>query len=298
MGKYNAGIAAFILFGAVAAGIPVQAVSAAQASQSAATSEKAGAKIAEIVHAYNVSKDLRAFADMAKKRPQDGGATYAFKAAFTCAEVRRFPDVTSGNNADQALIARKQTALNELRERCKGFLPDELTPIRLGEQFKYKSSSGDVLEQNRSKLDQVLEELARGKVLSAEYRRKLLNEMVDLQDPVAISSAGMISGLHVNEKSEESVWLDGKLYSGKADADRILDAWVWAACQFGTDCTANSLELLGSCVRDNKCFDSADLYFRDKYAMQPAVFEQLTAQRDIIANAIRTRDFSKLIKPK
>jgi hypothetical protein len=52
-----------------------------------------------------------------------------------------------------------------------------------------------------------------------------------------------------------------------------------------------------TCVNSNKCFDNADLYFRDKYASQPAVFEQLTVQRDIIVNAIRTRDFSKLIKP-
>lgn len=297
MGKYNAGVAAFILFSAVAAALPVQAASDAQASQSATTSEKAGAKVGEIVQAFYASKDLRAFADMAKKRPQDGGVTYAVKAAFACAEVRRFPDVTSGENADQALIVKKQTALNELRDRCKGFLPDELTPIGLGEQFKAKSSSGDVLEQILSKLDQVLDDLAQKKVLSAEHRQKLLNEMVDLQDPVVIIGAGMIVGLHFNERSEESVWFDGNSYSDNASTHQIMDAWLWAACQFGTDCTANSLELLGSCVRNNKCFDSADLYFRDKYASQPAVFEQLTVQRDIIVNAIRTRDFSKLIKP-
>ena len=297
MGKYNAGIAAFILFSAVAAALPVQATSAAQASQSATTSEKADAKIGEIVQAFYASKDLRAFAEMAKKRPQDGGATYAFKAAFTCAEIQRFPDVKPGDYTDQALFVKKQAALKELRNRCQGFLPDELTPIRLGEQFKYKSSSGDVLEQMLGKLNEVYDELEQKKTPSAEHRRKLLNEAADLQEPLFINSAGMMNGLYYNEKKEEAVWFAGQSYTGKADLEQIVDASSWAACQFGTDCTASSLHLLMTCVYRNKCFDNADLYFRDKYASQPEVFEQLTAKRDIITAAIRTRDFSRLIRP-
>ena len=265
--------------------------------QSASTPVQAKGKTLEIAKAYYASKDLRAFAEMAKKRPQEGGATYAVKALDICIPIHKIPDVKANDYTDAVLFAKKQAALNDLRYRCQGFVGKDMTSESLGEFYKAMNQSGDLLARSRNDFFQLLGGLAQENSVTATQRLKLMNGIAELQDPDTIASYGIGAGLYYNEKGEQSYWVNGETYADNGGRELVEDAWRWASCQLGVDCKANSLLLLTFCIHDSKCFDSIDLYYRDKYATQPGIFEQLIILRDVIVNAFRTRDFSKLIRP-
>ncbi|MBR7782653.1 hypothetical protein [Undibacterium luofuense] len=265
--------------------------------RSASTPVQAKGKTLEIAKAYYASKDLRAFAEMAKKRPQEGGATYAFNAINICIDIQKIPDIKASDYTDAVLFGKKQSALNDLRYRCQGFLSKELTQQGLSELSKSMSDAKDLLAQKRDGYFQTMGGLAQEKAPSAEQRQKLLIDLADLQDPDTIARFGIGASVYFNEKNELSFWVSGETYATRERRALIEDAWSWASCYLGVDCGANSLILLTRCASDSKCFDSIDLYYRDKYATQPGIFEQLIILRDVIVNAFRTRDFSKLVRP-
>lgn len=265
--------------------------------QSASALLQAKGKTLEIAKAYYASKDLRAFAEMAKKRPQEGGATYAFNAINMCIDIQKIPDIKAGDYTDATLFGKKQAALNDLRYRCQGFLSKELTQPEFFELSKSMSDANDLLAQKRDAYFQMMGGLAQEKSPSAEQCQKLLNDLADLQDPDTIARFGTGASVYFNEKNELSFWVNGETYATRERRALVEDAWSWASCYLGVDCSANSLMLLSRCASDGKCFDSMDLYYRDKYAKQPGIFEQLINLRDIIVTAFQTRDFSRLIRP-
>jgi hypothetical protein len=268
--------------------VPVQA-----SSEPAAAPNPTKGKTLEIAKAFYASKDLRAFAEMAKKRPQEGGGTYAFDAINICLFIRKVADAKATDYTDAGLFAKKQAALNDLRYRCHGFTSRELSLEGINEFVGGIVESGDLLERVRNDFFQLVQESR----FTATQRLKLMNGLAELQDPATIALYATEASRYYNEKGEQSYWVNGETYADNGRRELVEDAWRWASCQLGVDCKANSLILLTFCVHDSKCFDSIDSYYRDKYASKPALFQQLIILRDIIVTAFQTRDFSRLIRP-
>lgn len=315
MNKRIAGVAVLLVVGGfagwrwyqatpdIAVVAPNPALAAAQSRQSVASVQtgpqsahaplQAKGKTLEIAKAYYASKDLRAFAEMAKKRPQEGGATYAFSALNICIFIRKVADVKATDYTNADLFAKKQAALNDLRYRCHGFTSRDLSLEGKNEFVGGIVESGDLLERVRNDFFQLVQE----NPFTATQRLKLMNGLAELQDPATIALYAIEASRYYNDKNQQSYWVNGETYADNGGRDLVEDAWRWASCQLGVDCKANSLLLLTFCVHDNKCFDSIDMYYRDKYISKPTMFQQLIVLRDIVVNAFQTRDFSKLIRP-
>jgi len=250
-------------------------------------------KTEAIANAYYESKDYRAFAEMAKKRPEEGGISYALAVTQLCSAIRTVSDVKVDKQKDSVAYGKSIAALNDLRYRCQGFTNKELSDEEINNLAKLMKDKKDIiwvahesLVANFPNPNDVL------KFISDEKRIERLNQMVELQDPESIDGQGLNLTLFKNNEGRIGYWIDGEPYFTESKMSVVTDAWFWASCSIGSECSSKNVFLEYICATDGKCFDNlADYFKQGSYANNPQGYADLVSVKDKIVNAIQNKDF-------
>ncbi|MFZ6691983.1 hypothetical protein [Undibacterium sp. SXout20W] len=246
-------------------------------------------KTVAIAKAFYESKDLHAFAEMAKKRPEEGGISYAFNAAYNCGLVRNIPEV----KADSSTYTKSVVALNNLRDRCKNFSDKEISTEGLGELAKLKKEKKDILLLVEGDYLRFSSEIKKGEnTVSDGKRMQLLDQTAQLQDSQNFQEQGLSLTLFKNGDKKSGYWIDGQPYFTESKKEIVSDAWALASCTIGNDCTGASIFLQASCALNGQCFDNlADYLKQVDYANNPQGYADLISVKDKIVNAIQNKDW-------
>lgn len=251
-------------------------------------------KTQAIAKAFYESNDLHAFAEMAKMRPEEGGITYAIDAMYHCNLVRTFQDI----QADSINYAKSVAALNKLRERCKNFSDKDLSGEEMQKLAKLRRDKKDILLIAKDKFIGISPNNTQAP-FSNEKRMQLLNQVAELQDPENFYTYGSTLTEFKNKDGNYGYWVDGQSYFTENKKELFKNAWFYASCEFGNDCTSNAFFLQRSCVIEGKCFDTFDDFFKQgEYGNNSKEYADFISVKDRIINAMKTRDFSTFFPPK
>jgi len=104
------------------------------------TSNPVYTKFGAMARELSNASDLRAFAEKARLRPEDGGIAYAHAAALYCVSIRgireRTPDLEKVAAGDPRYGSRRLQLLSELARRCESFTSTELGGQVMQDEYK------------------------------------------------------------------------------------------------------------------------------------------------------------------
>ena len=169
-------------------------------------------KTLAMAKAFYASKDLRAFAEMAKNHPDEGGVTYAINATELCIQVKEIPEIKPSAQADSIAYGKRSSALSDLRYRCQGFSSREVSIEGLGELYRTSKERKDILVDNKNSFLLTLGHGGMERSTSANQRIHILNELSQLQDPSSIDTFGREISKYTDKDGNAGFWINGKPY--------------------------------------------------------------------------------------
>lgn len=150
-------------------------------------------KTSAMAREFYTSQDLRAFVEQAKKRPQEGGMTYAYKAIVYCRDAQKMPSSMPYRSGENSVsYSKRLSTFNQMKYRCQGFSEEELSDEALGTLNKDRKKKQDVLKVAENLLLQKNGRLSEAR----EDAKKYLDAMSTLQDPVLIDGDIALLTIH------------------------------------------------------------------------------------------------------
>lgn len=254
-------------------------------------------KTSAMAKEFYASKDLRAFVEQEKKRPQEGGMTYAYQAMAYCRNVQKMPSsMPYRPGADSVTYGKRLSTFNEMKYRCQGFSEEELSDQAFGALDRERKKQQDALAVVSSLLLQKNGGLSQAR----EDQKKYIDAMAALQDPVKIDDGISIVSIHTNKKGETGYWFDGRFDIPTLENNMVpvRDAMQLLPCSFGMTCDGTNQTVALSCVYQEKCYDSLADYVKNTiYAGNDSLFQQVLEIRDKMAQAMWQGETDKFLAP-
>lgn len=248
--------------------------------------------VEQMAHTFYTAKNMRAFIEMAKKKPKEGGMSYAARGLLECETRMGWPaSLAYDAKQDSALYAKRQAALKFSQYLCEGMLPAEVHHLQMSVMTTQAEEQGDVQNLAFRQMWAAIVEKDEAAI------REQVGIWLAMKDPQLIEY--FTQSIMLSQSGQKEVfWFEGETYSGTA-INEIRSAISLAACSFGDRCDANDLRVATDCIEKSRCFDSRFEYLKNSVSKNnPETFKRVTDYTQRIVSAIQREDINAFIKPK
>lgn len=244
---------------------------------------------AKVAERFRQAKDKREFFDRAAKAGGGANLYFALQAAGQCSFVNGLgmvgaeQDWASRVPADDPLYERRMRAYRESIAGCDGFERRQVSRQELSAIAKRMYAAADPMGRAHN-LRPYPDDAAR-----YDEERPELRRLLDTRDAYVIGQlvpylAARAAG---NVTWSQVIADDRRLKAIEAEKN----AWRWALCDLGEDCTPEGLHGRSSCFGLGLCdWKSIDEIAPTWFSATPAI----RARRDEIVAAVRAGDWEKL----
>ncbi|MBH1964452.1 MAG: hypothetical protein I8H77_08960 [Comamonadaceae bacterium] len=243
----------------------------------------------------NVNGSYRAFYESALKNPEKGGIFYASRILRMCSAIRN--ETTFGGESqtaysvemDDEVYGKISAAAEGLRAKCSMFTPDELSDHHINEVLKSEASLKDPLISAGKALgeDSGFEQLAR--------RKKLVDDVIKLGDPLLISELGMRLALYRHSATGQLMFkFGGDEYPLDSEVD-VGFALYMLPCNLGMQCDENEFDMAMRCASNAGCYEGRVDYVRKVMTAGSRDFDGTKKLCEQMAEAAKKGDLSKFM---
>jgi hypothetical protein len=236
------------------------------------------------------ARDWRVFVEWAKQHPEAGGLYYAAATVNACGDTQavlsntRVPDAVRLRDSG-ALAHDRERALQQLAERCGGFLPDEVDIRAPGRLLDEGVRRGDRLAIAHSRWQDISVTGVGREVLEAAYAGVLATK-----DPLLIERVGF------QLIAVTAIEHDGRIpvAGGWFDVKEVAAAWSLASCTFGADCGSTNDLVIRTCAFYGECFATLQEVTRSSYVREngDASWGRVQEAAGLFADAVNRGDSS------
>ncbi len=246
-------------------------------STAAAASDKAAARVTpSMLQKLNDSKNYRAFIHDAYKNAAAGGVQYGFVMMGGC------KGFTSPALSQTTYSEARRHAHAELVRRC------DMTEAERKQMFSQLA-----YDRTSSLMADPLVTAAISLAGAASLREKsaAVNHLLIIGDPLVMEAL-----LSPDQHAQDSIFFNGKWFTGKEDETRMLNAIKLVRCELGMDCGADSYFNLRQCADDGHCAGSVADGVRASLNDE-AEFLQTSALAAQIVTQIKRKNAGAFIAP-
>lgn len=257
--------------------------------------EEMGATVNKMIDGLNSKGSYRAFYEMALRNPRKGGIFYASKVISICSMVRNHTNFGGEvqtpyhSGMDGRVYQAMSLAADEFRARCSMFTSEELSEDYLDEIRNSENSKRDPL---------ILVSRALGEnedYEDIEMRKKIVDEVVRLGDPLLISELGMrLLLIRHPETGRASFKYGGEYYSINSDID-VGFALYMLPCSLGMKCDRDEFDVALKCASGVGCYDGRVEYVKTVMADGGRDVDGTMRLLDDMAEAVRTKDKTRFL---
>jgi hypothetical protein len=255
-------------------------------------------KLSELTKEYLTSKDLKAFIELAKRKPDQGGGYYASHALSKCYNITlllegRISYTPKDGGFSQENYGKRQTAFEKVRNLCQNVNSTDLSKKSINEILKLSQNSNDISNQLSNELDKSksITDPKQHYNAQALFHEKLMHS----QDPIMLARYGTKLNT-TSSQSSADFWLDGQSYSYTSfDGAKLHKAWDLVPCAFGLDCGLTHPQVAAMCFNHNLCTDSLFHLYHAQYKLSGdngQNFERMMYFYRRLVEVIRSKDMS------
>ena len=272
---------------------PVKSTVESAAQQEPPTpSEVSGERHLSMATALAAAEDLRAFAEMAKQRPELGGYFYEQVAVERCREVRQiqkeYSALPSTSAVEHPKVLARDAALAHLTRQCASFIDSELDLYRFHSPVDQQAVADGKDPLLKLKTD-VLQAYGSADVAAMARSNKAI---LATQDMEFIQKSGL--GI-----TKDGYYFDGHVLSGAKGAQAFSAALSLAACELGERCGSEDFIVLKNCATDAICTSSRqetiEAVLRDDQGFTESDVSRVKALSRSLASALQAQDVDKFV---
>lgn len=250
--------------------------------------------VVKMVDGLNTSKNYREFHEVALKNPEGGGIFYAANIISMCSAVKNETEFgqevqtpyTSDMNSET--YRKISEAAEGLRSKCSAFIPQELSQDHVHKISRFEASNKDPL----ATLSKALGEVG---FKNIEKRRRLVNEVVRLGDPLLASELGMRLAIAPHPETGSPIFMfGGKIYPLDSKVD-VGHALYMLPCSMGLKCDKDDFDIALMCASNAGCYEGRVDYVREMMAAGSRDFDGTMRLHEEMAEAVRARDLTKFL---
>lgn len=225
----------------------------------------------EFFRQFSSAKDLRVFAETAKRSPESGGVHYATEALRECRGHRDLEVPWNYGKLRQELTGARLAAFNWLDGRCKSFTDSELSYVELR---SIASSREAALDPIRNLWIQA------GKPVTDESQRvSMIADILNSREPSLLTVAFGLATVRLETGAVASAVLVNSVPNAGLDPDSFQLALSLATCKLAGTCNEPNVHTVFRCAYTGRCFPNVAEFVQgqagSKNLQISAVAEQL-----------------------
>lgn len=242
--------------------------------------------------ALGAAEDLRAFAEMAKQRPELGGYFYEQVAVERCREVRQiqkeYSTLPSASVVEHSTVLARDAALARLTRQCASFIDSELDLYRFYSPV-YRQAVADGKDPLLKLKADALQAYGSADVAAITRNNKAI---LATQDMELIQKSGL--GI-----TKDGYYFDGHVLPGAKGAQAFGAALSLAACELGERCGSEDFIVLKNCATDAICTSSRqetiEAVLLNEQGFTESDVSRVEALSRSMASALRVQDIGKFV---
>lgn len=245
-------------------------------------------------------RDLRAYVEMVKQRPKEGGYFMAFEVAGLCVSFRDFANEARRSglaariaSTNDPSFAERIATLERMEEACRSFTPEELASLTSIASLRDGVRKGDV---TFTYMNVYSDRLGHDKKLAEAERLQAIRYLLSTKNPYTLETyPRALSEIPATMKLDAEHYLDGKR-NGDGSLDAYFAAWELVGCTYAGLCGKQTdPHVMLACVKDGVC--AADRFGLLKAQLPAKDYADTMRIYARLIEVVQTKDAAALMPP-